>query len=487
MKIKYLSILLLCFCTSCTLFEKKITPEQIKEIKDKFTKEEITYFYETVFFIDPEARKEKSFVRSTRAEKWNKDIYIKAYGDLSIENCENLNETVAYLNTLKLPIKIFITDKENCNVRIYFGNKQYIEKMMGNITIEKVRMGIGSAVANSQNFIESAKVGIVSIKKTDSLVKLYQQNVILEELTQTLGIYGDSFSETNSLFYQGPKNYIYSKKLAAIDLKVLQLLYSNNIKAGLGINEFYEAFCDIIPDTELKAMDYEAFDNFVEDNKFSQKTIELFCRTAFAEANTFINEPHVQKWNNNISYMLKEIDIEDSHMVVNSLKYLSNYIDKPKISFNTRANNNVNLVFSYSKERNSIIQYRFESKDMLRHQLFYGIILVNKKNLRYPNVKLQEKIILRQLLIVLGLSPINLNKEKPGTCILGKIDDSDTLFSQYDKELIQLFFTETLKSGMTKSKVLEIIKKHYPIDNFLKENSKTIANQSQNKKDDINK
>ncbi|MBX9808396.1 MAG: DUF2927 domain-containing protein [Flavobacteriaceae bacterium] len=468
------------------MFEKKITPEQIKEIKEKFTKEEITYFYETVFFIDPEGRKEKSFVRSTRAEKWNKDIYIKAYGDLSIENCENLSETVAYLNTLKLPIKVFITDNENCNVRIYFGNKQYIEKMMGNLVIDKNAEGIGLSIVNSKSIIDSATIGIVSTEKT-SIFNLYKSNRILEELTQALGIPGDSFSETNSLFYQGPKNYIYSKKLAPIDLKVLQLLYSNNIKAGLGINEFFEAFCDIIPDTELKAMDYEAFDHFVEDNKFSQKTIELFCRTAFAEANPFINEPHVQKWNNNISYMLKEIDNEDSHLVVNTLKYLSNYIDKPKISFNTRANNNVNLVFSYSKERNSIIQYRFESKDMLRHQLFYGIIIVNKKNQRVPNEKLREKIILRQLLIVLGISPVNLDKEKPGTCILGKIDDSDTLFSQYDKELIQMFFSETLKSGMTKTKVLEIIKKHYPIDNFLKENQKNIANQSQSKKDYIKK
>ena len=486
MKIKYLSILLFCFCTSCTLFEKKITPEQIKEIKDKFTKEEITYFYETVFFIDPEARDYKPFVKSTRVEKWNKDIYIKAFGNLSEDNSKNLNETVAYLNTLKLPITIFITNKENYNVSIYFGNKQYIEKMMGNIVIDKNAEGIGLSVVNSKSIIESATIGIVSTKKT-SIFNLYKSNRILEELTQTLGVPGDSFSKTNSVFYQGPKDYSYSKQLATIDLKVINLLYSNNINAGLGINEFFDAFENILPVTELSSRDYEAFDHFVEDNKFSQKTIELFCRTAFAEANPFINEPHVQKWNNNISYMLKEIDNEDSHLVVNTLKYLSNYIDKPKISFNTRANNNVNLVFSYSKERNSIIQYRFESKDMLRHQLFYGIILVNKKNLRYPNEKLQEKIILRQLLIVLGLSPINLNKEKAGTCILGKIDDSDTLFSQYDKELIQMFFSETLKSGMTKTKVLEMIKKHYPIDNFLKENQKNIANQSQNKKDDVKK
>ena len=40
---------------------------------------------------------------------------------------------------------------------------------------------------------------------------------------------------------------------------------------------------------------------------------------------------------------------------------------------------------------------------------------------------------------------------------------------------------------MTKSKVLEIIKKYYPIDNFLKENPKNITNQSQSKKDDIKK
>ncbi len=477
----------MCFCTSCTLFEKKITPEQIKEIKDKFTKEEITYFYETVFFIDPEARDYKPFVKSTRVEKWNKDIYIKAFGDLSEDNSKNLNETIAYLNTLKLPITIFITNKENYNVSIYFGNKQYIEKMMGNIVIDKNAEGIGLTVVNSKSIIESATIGIVSTKKT-SIFNLYKSNRILEELTQTLGVPGDSFSKTNSVFYQGPKDYSYSKQLATIDLKVINLLYSNNINAGLGINEFFDAFEDILPVTELSSRDYKSFDDFVKHTKFSQKTIELFCRTAFAESNTFISEPHIQKWNNNISYIFENIDAQDSLLVTKSVKYLSQYTNTPKISFPTNKITNANLLFCYNKKGNYIGQYRFEGKDMLRYQLYKGIILViNKADSQKLKDKNREKFILRQLLIVLGLSPINLNKEKAGTCILGKIDDSDTLFSQSDKELIQLFFTKTLKSGMTKSKVLEIIKKYYPIDNFLEENSKNIANQSQNKKDDIKK
>lgn len=482
MKINYIVILLLCFCASCTLFEKKITPKQMKEIKDKFTKEEITYFYETVFFIDPEARDFKPFVKSTRVQKWDKDIYIKAFGDLSEDNSKNLNETVAYLNTLKLPIKFFITDKENCNVRIYFGNKQYIEKMMGNIVIDKNAAGLGLIDVNSKSIIESATIGIVTTEKT-SIFNLYKSNRILEELTQTLGVFGDSFSKTNSVFYQGPKNYVYSKKLAAIDLKVLQLLYSDNIEAGLGIDEFFTTFKDVIPDTDLKEKDYEAFEYFVEHNKFSQKTIELFCHTAFADANVFINEPHIQKWNNNINYMYKDIDKEDSLLVANCVKYLSTYIKNPKILFRTDENTNANLVLCYNKKINPIDQPRvfdedilryqlyngkYEGKDMLRYQLFNGIIFViNKADSQKLKDKDKEKFILRQLLIVLGLNPINLDEEKPWTYILGKIDDTDTLLSQYDKELLKLYFSETLKSGMTKSKVLQIVNKHYPIDCFL--------------------
>ncbi|MBY0245791.1 MAG: hypothetical protein K2Q03_10080, partial [Sphingobacteriaceae bacterium] len=75
----------------------------------------------------------------------------------------------------------------------------------------------------------------------------------------------------------------------------------------------------------------------------------------------------------------------------------------------------------------------------------------------------------------------------PVTGILGEIDDSETLLSLYEKELIQLFFSDTLKSGMTKDKVLKILKKYYPIDSLLKKKTTVIYNPSQSKKNDIKK
>ena len=132
------AIPLLLLTASCTNNKSKIniTAKQIANIKENFTSEEIIYFYETVFFIDPEARDYKPFIRNTKVKKWNKDIYIKIFGNKTNKNLKELTDVTAYLNSLKLPFTIYLTEKDDYNISFYFGDKYFFEKETGRKLIE---------------------------------------------------------------------------------------------------------------------------------------------------------------------------------------------------------------------------------------------------------------------------------------------------------------------------------------------------------------
>lgn len=463
MKIKFFSILIVFFLLSCNSEDKKITKKQIEEIKKKFKRKEISYLYETVFFTDPEIIESKNYIENTKIIKWNKDIYIKAFGYLSKENQKNLEETVLYLNTLKLPIKIFITKEDNYNIDIYFGNKQYIKKKYKGFLPEKF-VGIGMQFSNSDYSVDRATLAIDTSSSYDYIY--YKSNVILEELTQALGIPGDSYSYPNSTFYQGEKNYKFSKTLAPIDLKVLQLLYSKDVMAGLDKKEYFDAFKDIIPsEINLEKKDYEAFNDFIKQNKFSKNTINLFCKSAFSKANTFVKEPHIQKWNSNIKcFIHKDISKKDSLLILSSMNYLSKHINNLNYTINTNENINSNLGFWYCKTSGEMEQSRRLDKDMFNYQIFQGVIAFANETYYDPSNNLKKKLLLRQLLIVLGLNPISSQDEKSSSNLLWKIDKTNTFLSDTDKELLKIFFSESLKSGMTKNKILGILERYYTLD-----------------------
>lgn len=463
MKISYFFIILFCLLvTTCCQTEVKLSPEQVQYIRENFSSEEITYFYETIFFVDAEARNFKPFQRNTKTNKWNKDIRIKTFGDTKNKNIRELEKTVAYLNSLELPIKINIVETENYNLGIYFGDKEIIEKSTG-IELPKLfktNSGFGRFYVNSEYFIESAIIGINDSVDT---IGIYKANRLLEEIVQSLGIIGDSYSHVNSVFYQGDKNLRYQEKLAKIDERILQLLYSDHICAGLTIDEFYNSFKNVIPDTEITKDDYEKFEQFIYKNSFTLKAIELFLDTAFTDKNYLINEPHIAKWHNNISYVFTEgLEKKDSLAIIKSRDLLSQFIHKPKIFPVPNENFNANLLIMYNNSQNSSDKQGYVGKDMLDYQIYKAIIKLPRNEAIPTNFR--EKIVLENLLKIMGLRVETENYRNPSSQIFTDLDDSLPLLSKYDKELLQLFFSNTLKSGMTKTDILRILKKYYPLN-----------------------
>lgn len=460
MRNKYIIICLICMCSSCMKPEGKITDEQIEGIRDKFTKEEIIYFFETVFFHDPSARDFRPFVRDTEINKWRQDVAIKVFGNKSAKNMQSVYRTIDYLNSLNLPIRVYISTNRDYNLGLYFGNKSYIEQNTG-IKIDRLHSsgGFGRYYLDSLGYITEAIVGIDN--SIDTLYP-YKNNRVLEELTQVLGIPGDSYSNINSVFYQSDKYLKYQEKLLEIDERILRLLYSDNISIGLSLDEFYDSFEDTLPDTEIKKQDYIDFEEFINNNRFSSKTIELFFSTAFASPNYIIDEPHIQKWNNDISFAYAgEIKRQDSLIINGCVKLLSEYINKPRILPRESEYKNANLLFEYHQDSVKFDRSAAIGMDMFNYQIYKGKISLTRSQ-NVPII-LKKKVLIRFLLNILGLKNIDGPLKLEGSQILGGIDKSNMLLSEYDEELLKLFFSKTLKSGMKKSEIVKVLAKYYNI------------------------
>lgn len=462
-KSKYISFTLVCLFLSCNHLSNKMTDEQVQRIKKDFTPEEIIYFYETAFFLDSETRDFKPFQGNTKIAKWDKDIIIKTFGEITKKDSDLLNETIAYLNELNLPVKLYLSGEENHNLRIYYGNKVYLEKAtaLKLSNYFKANNGFGYYAIDSISYIKNA---IIGINNAIDLEKPYETNVILEELSQILGIPGDSYSKINSVFYQADKNLIFQKKLLEIDERILQLLYSNDINTGLTIDEFYRRFRDIIPMDHITSEDYREFEEYIAKHSFSNQAIQIFCKTAFAEGNYIIKEPHIQKWHNDISFMFSDkFKVRDSIAISNSLNLLSEFIKEPKISRRENKNCNANLLIGYHKIENSSDRQAYIGRDMLNYQIYKANLLLPNSDFFSDNF--YQKIITRNLLNILGLGgSANTKLEINETIFFGNLDNLEPVIARYDKEVLQLFFSETLKSGMVESKLLEILLKYYSIE-----------------------
>ena len=347
----FLVLLLLLLLVGFEFFSHKLSFEQLSYIRTNYTTEEIVYFYETVFFSDDfykiDKYKSKNgssfFISNTKIKKWEKDLYVKPFGDFTNQNILSLKKAIDYLNSIELPVRLFYTEGESYNVRFFFGSKSFIRKET-NYEFEDESDGFAKIYTNFSSTIDRAFIGIDNTLSPD----YHRPDIILEELTQTLGILGDSYSHPNSLFYEGSRNRSPLNKLTYLDERILKLLYSENIKAGVSRKNFLKSFKDIIKISDgLIKEDFKNFEEFISLNQFSEETIRMFLNTAFSNGNQYVPEPHIQKWRNEINCRLENnISSKDSLAIVKLFEQLKIIPSFPKINLQTK-NKNGNMMIGY--------------------------------------------------------------------------------------------------------------------------------------------
>jgi hypothetical protein len=179
------------------------------KLKKEHSQEVINYYNEIVMSSEFEGKRESAF-------KWNKDMKIFVEGEPSTLMISELNDVVSELNDIIDPIELtVVTNRSEANMFVYFGssngfanahpniNRSHLESNWGlfKVTPEKGEMYVDIYRAN----------------------ELEQRHLLREELTQSLGLFNDTYDYPSSIFYQG---WTTTTEYSDIDRELIDMLYN---------------------------------------------------------------------------------------------------------------------------------------------------------------------------------------------------------------------------------------------------------------------
>ena len=178
-------------------------------LADLYTEDEIAYFKEIAFGVDPEVAivieggiTEGARSRLDHINKWN-DGTVTYYvgGTIAMGDRGRVEAVIAELDTLILPLNFRPAALSDASLRIFFRTPNEFPKSVTSRGTE-ILAGLGQLYGNDF-VIDHAEVFIRS-----ELPKQLRNHVILHEITQVLGLPNDSWWYPDSMFYQGWSEYL---------------------------------------------------------------------------------------------------------------------------------------------------------------------------------------------------------------------------------------------------------------------------------------
>ncbi|NIJ52983.1 DUF2927 domain-containing protein [Dyadobacter arcticus] len=233
-------------CAMATLFSacgKKKGPEinadEILGLKGRYDMATINYFYETVFHEDFESKNLDNLL------KWNSDPKIVLVGNPSETEIGYVKNVIARINKLDLPIKCTLEIKSDANsIEIFFGNVKEVgaylkaDSLIQNDVDTTSHFGMARSVSYD-GILSKAYVGIY-YNGNDTLHST-RENIVLEEIVQSLGVTGDSYTYPGSLFFQNDNP---DKSFTRLDMAVVSMLYDPAIPLNYPRESFEKDFSD---------------------------------------------------------------------------------------------------------------------------------------------------------------------------------------------------------------------------------------------------
>lgn len=240
----------------------KIDTKDVLKFKQKYSADAINYFFEVAFHKENENGQliENTKSKTRQIEKWNNDIHFFVQGDTISGDRKIFFDAIAQLNALKLTVKFIETfQADKANLLIRFGTPKQLDlpKNVGGCGIYTSKKG----------YIYEALIKIPFNGESVQKDYLGRAKIILEEITQILGLPSDSYSYPNSVFYQDNS---YSPLLEDIDKQLLHFLYEPSLPVGYSCNQFENDFKEILYHVNEK----DKFLALVKKHKIDKKIIQ---------------------------------------------------------------------------------------------------------------------------------------------------------------------------------------------------------------------
>lgn len=152
------------------------------------------------------------------ASKWDKDVKIYVHGYCPDYMITELDDIVSELNDLIDPIDIkVVSNKSEANTFLFLGSDGGFQReypIVGGRDLS--RTGGYFLVKSNKSYL------YVNMVRTGNDTQA-QRSILREELTQSLGLYNDSWKYPNSIFYQGGNDVT---EFSDLDEEIIQMLYN---------------------------------------------------------------------------------------------------------------------------------------------------------------------------------------------------------------------------------------------------------------------
>lgn len=435
-------IIIVGILTKCINKSKTDNYANLELLKNKYSVEGINYFYETVFYEDYAGPLDK-------LSKWESDIWICLEGSQWECDSSFVKSAIMQINNLHLPIKLHLTeDSSLTNLIIHFGDYSYLEQKL-NLDEYNLFRGIG-VIPDHSIYIKSAKIGIANnaesyslLSRSDSLRA--RQSTILEEISQALGIPGDSWSYKNSIFYEGMEHVV---NLSNLDQEVIKLLYDPLLLEGYNRTQFEEDFRDVLYHMEVE----NKIVNYVNKNSIPIKYLEYIRDYCFNDGLLFKFPKQV------LVKVTGDFLEQDKEFIMNSIDQLNNTSNQIELSLIPDNFENecpcIEIVYAEDSTmgRRLTAERKLQTTTMMFTRRIRGNITLSYSRSNDPQFQnSKNKLVFIAIYKMLGFP--NLSND-----ILEIDPNGNILFNSDNKEMLDLLYNPLFPSGFSQEDLNEIIK-----------------------------
>lgn len=436
-----LGIYFLAILTSCLRnHESSISAKNLKQLKDKYNIATLNYFYETVFHEDFSVEKRNNIL------KWNSNPTIAIVGNQYGDEIRYVKRAITEINKLNLPIKCTLADtNDSASIRIFFGDLKKVCAFLklDSVSISEIDTSSHFGQGNSISYngvIDEAYIGIYYTDKdlTDST----RYKIVLEEIVQSLGIVGDSYSYPSSLFFE---NINPAKSLTPLDVDVLSLLYEPMIPANYTRQSFETNFSD-----ELYGVNTpQKIKNLLEKYpQISHNDIEK-CFTK----GVLLKHPK----ETNI-YLYGPIQKEDSLTIKRAILSFNEISPNIKIklaqSTDIELPHGIVLVFRQLNHQKESI--RVTNEAIAGKSCMFQKLIKNKIVLSFNTSENDKELRQRSIIDALYFSLVQMPREQSRTNELFKVKESYIVFTPRYANLLKLIYSNEFIDGFELSDFMKI-------------------------------
>lgn len=427
---------------SCSYDKTSVQEQDLLALKRKYDARTVNYFYETVFHED--------FARGSNDNlwKWTTDPTIAIKGRASAADTACVRDVIAEINALGLPLKCRLAQAPDSGaIQLFFGNVDEVGAYLGFGDLSAMGVDTSSTFgfAKPESYegrLINARIGIYFSPGDTAAAS--RKKVVLEEIVQGLGVFGDSYSYPSSLFFQNSNP---QKRFTDLDKQVLRLLYEPAILPDYPRLSFEKDFADILYSVNSSEKLQKHLQNFPVNSQLAKDLDGIFSGDVLLKHSKEVNVFLFGAFSGQDSVTIAEASAELSELSPNL---------KIAIARHDTSEPDHGIVMSLTENRQQKPSVLQEGKTIAGKSCMYPKIIKNRISLSF-NLSDRSSELRQQSLVsslYFSLVPIKMTKSRVDqlyTPVNGRIS-----FTRHYADLLRLVYANEFTDGYHRSDFIKL-------------------------------